>query len=72
MNLTRLALKWRALKARSRGRRDASRGILEVKRAATAREASAWREQETEKRAAVQRAAGLIRPGVGHQERPRP
>jgi ribose 5-phosphate isomerase len=64
MNLTRLALKWRALKARSRGRRDASRGILEVKRAATAQEASAWREQETEKRAAAQRAAGLIRPGM--------
>jgi ribose 5-phosphate isomerase len=35
-----------------------------VKRAAIAREASAWREQETEKRAAVQRATGLIRPGV--------
>lgn len=33
-------------------------------RAATAREASAWREQGTEKRAAVQPAAGLIRPGV--------
>jgi hypothetical protein len=53
-----------------------------VKRAATAREPSAWREQEAEKRAAVAEA-GLFRglasdliiatcDGVAHRERPQP
>ena len=42
-----------------------------MKRAATAREASAWWEQETEKRAAAQRAAVLIRPGMPPQVRTR-
>ena len=81
--LKRRALKRRALKARSRGRRDPlSRGVWEVRRAAGAQQASAWREQEAEKRAAVAEvglfcglASNLIIAtcdGVEHRERPQP
>jgi hypothetical protein len=79
MNMRRLALKRRALKRRgskgplSRPTRPASRGVWEVRRAAGAQQASAWREQE----------AGLFRglasdliiatcDGVEYRERPQP
>ncbi len=88
MNMRRLALKRRALKRRalkaplSRPTRPASRGVWEVRRAAGALQASAWREQEAEKRAAVAEV-GLFRglasdliiatcDGVEHRERPQP
>ena len=86
MHMRRLALKRRALKRRgsegplSRPTRPASRGVWEVRRAAGAQQASAWREQEAEKRAAVAEA-GLFRglasdliiatcDGVEYRERP--
>ena len=82
MNMRRLALKRRALKARPRPTRPASRGVWEVRRAAGAQQASAWREQEAEKRAAVAEvglfcglASDLIIAtcdGVEHWERPKP
>lgn len=80
MNMRRLALKRRALKRRAT--RPASRGAWEVRRAAGAQQASAWREQEAEKRAAVAEvglfcglASDLIIAtcdGVEHRKRPKP